>query len=98
MGSFTHVIQVPPMTDTMMLVGAYRTLMDTIGIECGVLAQYPSSSGVTHPIASAQQILADDFSDTYHMLMVSYMFHGSLSVTNMRFMMNCCVFTFTHPD
>lgn len=98
MGSFTHVIQVPPLTDTMMLVGAYRTLMNTIGINCDRLAAYPASSGVTHPIESAQQILANDFTDTYHMLMVSYMTHGSLTVANMTFMMNCCVFTFTHPD
>lgn len=98
MGVFTHVIRVPALTDTMMLVGAYRALMDTIGIECSALAAYPIASGVTHPVKAAQQILVDDFQDTYAMLMVSYMAHGSLSVTNMRFMPNCCVFTFTHPD
>lgn len=98
MGMFTHVIQVPPLTDSMMLVGAYRALMDTIGIDTSALANYPNATGVTHPVESAQQILVDDFQDTFKMLQVSYMTHGGLTVSDMKFMATCCVFVFSHPD
>lgn len=98
MGTFTHVITVPPMTDTMMLVGAYRALMEAMGIDCTALAAFPVCQGVTHMVEQAQQILTNDWQDTFAMLQVSYMLHGGLTVTDMRFMTNCCIFTFSYPD
>lgn len=99
MSLFTHVITVPPMTDTMQLIGSYRAVMEILGIDCSQLFGFPvNENGITHPVESAQQILVNDFQDTYSMLQLNTIAHGGLTLSNMTFMPGCCVFTFIYED
>lgn len=64
----THVVAVPPLTDTQEMLGAYKSLMMTIGIKGAEQMPHPLSSGFTHPIPEENQKLTNEFFNTNRVL------------------------------
>lgn len=64
----THVVAVPPLTNVEEMLGAYKTLMQTIGIGDVDQMPFPPSAGFTHPIPEENQKLTNDFFNTSRVL------------------------------
>lgn len=98
--TFTHVVQVPPNTDVPQMAGAYRSLLQAVGIRgIEMLDIFPENPhGFTHPIETEQAKLKHDFMLTMQLLQSSVNEHGTVYLENVTFNANSAIFVLYYME
>lgn len=96
--TFTHNIQLPPNTDNAELGGAYKALLEAVGVNASLIPFEVNPNGFTHPIAECNQILTRDYMATMQLLQSSVLQHGAVYLENMTFRLNTVVFVFYYME
>lgn len=97
--TFSHMVRVPIMTDVPQMIGAYRTLFESCGVNCSALGTYfPASVGFTHPIETENQKLLADFMQTMPLIETAMLSYGSIQLINVRTTESTVNFIFQYKE
>jgi hypothetical protein len=95
---FTHNIQIPPNTNLEELGGAYKALLEAVGVKASLIPFEANPQGFTHPIEECNKILTRDYMATMQLLQSSVLHHGAVYLENLTFHANSAVFVFFYME
>lgn len=93
---FTHVVTVPHLTDVPQFLGAYKNLLNTLGISNEI--PFEASQGFTHPIEESQNKLTQDFMQSMIILKHKSEASGPVICDDVRIGNTTITFVFSHPS
>lgn len=91
----THVIQIPPVTSIPELLGNYKNLFNTLGVDTPNFP-FNASEGFQHPIPESQQLLLNDYMQTMQLVNGVKRDFGDISLYDARITNTTVVFVFSY--
>lgn len=94
---YTHVIQIPPLTDIPELLGNYANLFSSMNV---VVENFPfaAAEGFQHPMPDSQQVLLADFMNTLQAVQSLIHSGGSVKLKDVRVTNFSATFVFGYKE
>lgn len=93
----THNVQVPPLTDQQEMLGAYRTLFDSLCVP-HTMPFEANPNGFSHPIEAENAKLSNDFFNTMMVVRQLLIDRINVQLTNVRVSSSMVTFVFSYEE
>jgi len=97
--TFAHRVRVPPLTDTVELVGVYRGLFNACRVNCDRMSDmFPIQTRFNHPIEESNTALNKEYAETMTLISSAMAAYGSVSCVDCRVATGSATFMFEYTE